>query len=181
MKGNAQRFAKKREVLEIDLFLKVLRACRDEHALAAEDGGHEIRERLARAGARFDEQHATVCSVSATASAISRCAGRLSKSGSAGRAIPSRRRRRRRVERSGSDPRARGHNGNIRHSFRLPTFTMPSAASSSGVFSARAMSSPIRSISRSPMPRVVTAGVPMRIRSPPSAGSDRTGWRSCSR
>ena len=40
---------------------------------------------------------------------------------------------------------------------------MPSARSSSGAASTRAISSPITSISGSRMPRVVTAGVPTRM------------------
>ena len=55
------------------------------------------------------------------------------------------------------------YSGNIRHSFSTSSLTMASAASSLGVASARMMSSPILSISRSPIPRVVTAGVPMRM------------------
>ena len=58
--GHVERLTEHREVLEVDLFLKVLRAGRHEDALAAEDGGHQIRERLAGAGAGFDEQNAAV-------------------------------------------------------------------------------------------------------------------------
>ena len=57
---HVERLAKHREVLEVDLLLKILRAGGDEHALAAENGGHEIGERLARARAGFDEQHAAM-------------------------------------------------------------------------------------------------------------------------
>src|SRR5262249_754430 len=55
-----QRVAQDGQVLEKDLLLQVLRAGRDEHALAAEDRGNEIRERLARAGAGLREQNAAL-------------------------------------------------------------------------------------------------------------------------
>ena len=55
---DAERLAQHRQVLEEDLFLEILGAGRDEHALAAEDRRHEVGERLAGAGARFGEQHA---------------------------------------------------------------------------------------------------------------------------
>ena len=55
-----ERLAQRGNVLEVDLFLEVLRAGGDEHALAAENRGHEIRERLAGAGAGFGEQDAAV-------------------------------------------------------------------------------------------------------------------------
>ena len=54
---HVQRALEERNVLEEDLLLKVLRAGRDEHALAAQDRGDEVRERLARSGAGFGEQH----------------------------------------------------------------------------------------------------------------------------
>ena len=57
---HAERRAQRRKVLEENLFLKVLGAGRDQHPLAAEDGGDEIRERLAGAGAGFGEQDAAV-------------------------------------------------------------------------------------------------------------------------
>ena len=57
---DAERLAQDRQVLEEDLLLEVLRAGRDEHALAAEDRGHEVGERLAGAGAGFGEQDAAV-------------------------------------------------------------------------------------------------------------------------
>ena len=44
--------------LKIDLFLQVLGAGGDEHALAAEDGRREVGERLAGAGARLGEEDA---------------------------------------------------------------------------------------------------------------------------
>ena len=57
---HAERGAQRRKVLEENLFLEVLGAGRDQHPLAAEDGGDEIRERLAGAGAGFGEQDAAV-------------------------------------------------------------------------------------------------------------------------
>ena len=56
--GNAEGVAQRRDVLEVDLLLEVLRAGGDEHALAAQDGGHEIRECLAGAGPGLGEQDA---------------------------------------------------------------------------------------------------------------------------
>jgi hypothetical protein len=53
-----QRFAQRGNVLEVDLFLKVLRPRRDQHPLAAQDRRDQIRERLARAGPGFGEQRA---------------------------------------------------------------------------------------------------------------------------
>ena len=58
--GTPQRVPQHGQILEEDLLLEVLGARRDEHALAAEDGGNEIGERLAGAGAGFGEQHAAV-------------------------------------------------------------------------------------------------------------------------
>ena len=55
---NAERLAEDRQVLEEDLLLEVFRAGRDEHALAAEDRGHEVGERLSGAGPGFGEQDA---------------------------------------------------------------------------------------------------------------------------
>ena len=55
-----ERVTQRRNVLEVDLLLEVLGAGRDEHALAAENRRDEVRERLARAGPRFGEQHAAV-------------------------------------------------------------------------------------------------------------------------
>ena len=55
-----QRFAQRGEILEEDLLLKILRARRHEHALAAEDCRDEVRERLAGAGACFRDQHPAV-------------------------------------------------------------------------------------------------------------------------
>ena len=49
-----------RQVFEEDLLLQVFRAGRDEHALAAQDRGDQVGERLARAGAGFGQQRAAV-------------------------------------------------------------------------------------------------------------------------
>ena len=56
----AERVAQRGNVLEIDLLLQVLRAGGHEDALAAQDGGDEIGERLACAGARLGEEDAAV-------------------------------------------------------------------------------------------------------------------------
>ena len=58
VKGTPQRVAQRRQILEEDLFLQILRAGGDQHALPAEDRGDQIRERLARAGAGFGQQRA---------------------------------------------------------------------------------------------------------------------------
>ena len=52
--------AQRRHVLFEDLFLEVLRAGRDEHAAAAQHRRHEIRHRLAGAGAGFRHEHAAL-------------------------------------------------------------------------------------------------------------------------
>ena len=57
---HAERVAKRGDVLEVDLFLEILRAGGNQDALAAENRGNQIRERLAGAGSRFREQHAAV-------------------------------------------------------------------------------------------------------------------------
>ena len=49
-----------RDVLEEELFLEVLGAGGDDDALAGEDGGDQIGERLAGAGAGFDDEVALV-------------------------------------------------------------------------------------------------------------------------
>ena len=63
MNGTSEGVAEDREILEVDLFLKILRAGGQEHAASAENGGNQIRERLAGAGAGFDQQHAAVFKV----------------------------------------------------------------------------------------------------------------------
>src|SRR5206468_5769568 len=55
---HAERLTQGRDVLEEDLLLKVFRAGGDEHALAFQDGWHQVRERLAGARAGFGQQHA---------------------------------------------------------------------------------------------------------------------------
>jgi hypothetical protein len=47
---------KKGDVLEEELFLQVLRAGGDHDALAGEDGGNQVSQRLAGARARFHDQ-----------------------------------------------------------------------------------------------------------------------------
>ena len=59
-----------------------------------------------------------------------------------------------------SQIRRSGYSGNIRHRASTSARTMACTRPSSGEASTRAMSSPMRTISVSPMPRVVTAGVP---------------------
>src|SRR5262249_36503728 len=56
----AERFTQRGNVLEENLLLQILRARRDEHALAVQNGRNEIRERLAGARAGFREQHAAL-------------------------------------------------------------------------------------------------------------------------
>src|SRR5436190_1776188 len=55
-KRDVESGAQRRQVLEEDLFLKILGAGRHQHPLTAEDGRDEIRERFAGARARFSEQ-----------------------------------------------------------------------------------------------------------------------------
>ena len=64
---DAERRRAARDVLEEDLFLQVLGAGGNQHALAAQNGGDEIGERLAGAGAGFDEQDAAGLEGAATA------------------------------------------------------------------------------------------------------------------
>src|SRR5262245_12581797 len=52
----AERLAQQRDVFEENLFLKVLRAGGNENTLAAQDRGHQIRERLPRACASFGNE-----------------------------------------------------------------------------------------------------------------------------
>jgi hypothetical protein len=58
--GDPERLAQDAEVLEKDLFLELLRAGGDQHALAAEDRRHQVRQRLAGSGSRLDEHDPTV-------------------------------------------------------------------------------------------------------------------------
>ena len=56
--AHAQRRGDRGEVLEVDLLLQVLGAGGDQHALAAQDGGNQVGQRLARAGAGLGEDGA---------------------------------------------------------------------------------------------------------------------------
>ena len=57
---HVERFAQRRDVLEVDLLLQVLGAGGDEHALPAQDGRDEIRQRLPGAGAGFRQEDAAL-------------------------------------------------------------------------------------------------------------------------
>ncbi len=57
---HAERFAEDWQILEEDLFLEVLGTCRDERALAAQDGRGEVGQGLAGARARLGKQHAAL-------------------------------------------------------------------------------------------------------------------------
>ena len=57
---DVERLPKRRDVLEEDLLLEGLGAGRDEHSLSAQDGGDEVRQRLARTRSGFREQRAAV-------------------------------------------------------------------------------------------------------------------------
>jgi hypothetical protein len=56
--GNIERLTKDREVLEENLFLQRFRAGGNEDAMAAQNRGDEIGERLSGAGSGLDQQHA---------------------------------------------------------------------------------------------------------------------------
>ena len=58
--GHAERLFQDRQVLEIDLFLQVLGAGRDEDALARQDRRHEVGQRLAGARAGLGEEDAAI-------------------------------------------------------------------------------------------------------------------------
>ena len=153
---DAERFAEDRQILEEDLFLQVLGAGRDEHALAAEDRRHEIGERLAGPGAGLGEQHAAAGEHRRDGARPSRSApARASKPSSARASGPSGAERR---DRRVAQLRDSGYSGNFRH--RASTFSRTAAAtaSSSGDARTRAMNSAMRSISGSRMPRLVMAG-----------------------
>ena len=153
---HAERIAQRGNVLEEDLLLEVLRAGRDQHALAAEDGGHEIGERLAGAGAGFGEQDAAV---------VERAGDRVGHLDLAGARLEAGQRAGQRAAgreglRDGLVERMSTHGRASRQACSSPdtagtsgTAARPrlgpcaSAASSSGVLSARAMSSPMMSIS----------------------------------
>ena len=55
--GHAERLAQHRHVLGEDLLLQILGAGRDQDAVAAQDGRHQVGHGLARAGAGLGEQH----------------------------------------------------------------------------------------------------------------------------
>ncbi len=57
---HVERFAEDWQILEEDLFLEILGACRDERALAAQDGRGEVGQGLAGARARLGKQHAAL-------------------------------------------------------------------------------------------------------------------------
>jgi hypothetical protein len=59
-KRNAERLAQDAQILEIDLLLQVLGSGGNEHALAAENGGDQVRQCLSGAGAGLDQQDASV-------------------------------------------------------------------------------------------------------------------------
>ena len=81
---HAERARERRHVLRVDLFLQVLRARGDEHALPVEDGRNRGRRASCRCRCRLRR---AACrrsiSTSATAAAIARWPGRGSKAGSA--------------------------------------------------------------------------------------------------
>ncbi len=107
--------------------------------------GDEIRQRLARAGARFGEQCAAVLDnlrdrlrhaplafprlIAVEDAGERTCLGKCVADG--GR------------ERSRVQARRSGYSGNFRHSLSTSPLTVPSARSSSGAASTRAISSPI--------------------------------------
>ena len=158
---HAERVAQRGDVLEVDLFLQVLRAGGDQHALAAENGGNQVGERLAGAGARFREQDAAVFESSARRPRPSRPGRRAARSRD--RSRPARRRARTRRRPRPFRPAFRvqrelpAQRFDFRPDRRRARGRRPASAS------AREISSPMMSISGSRIPRVVTAGVPTRM------------------
>ena len=140
---DAERVAQRGNVLEVDLFLQVLGAGGDQHALAAENRGHEVGERLAGAGAGLGEEDAAVLEHARHGGRHLDLAGARLEVGHRAGERPAGR------EDRGDAPRlvvpayASGYSGNFRHSLSTSARTMPSARSSSGVCSARANSSPM--------------------------------------
>src|SRR6185295_195842 len=138
-----------------------------------ENRGDEVREGLAGAGARLGEHHA------AALEDVRDGAGHLDLTGP--RLEVRDRARERAVRREdavdapsqgdGSRlvhcptpvPLYAGYNGNFRHSASTSARTAARTRSSSADRSARVIRSPITSMSASRIPRVVTAGVPMRM------------------
>src|SRR4051812_18360535 len=153
---NVQRLLQRWDVLEVDLFLEILRAGGHQHALPAQDRRHEIREGFPGPGAGLGEQDAAALEDTRHTGGhfhLSRARfvirQRL-REGAAG------------AEHAGSYASESGYSGNFRHSASTSSRTIASAASSSGVLSARAIRSATMSISASRSPRDVMAGVPMR-------------------
>ncbi len=158
-KRDVERFAQRWNVFEVDLLLEIFRAGRDQHTLAAENRGDEIRERLPCAGAGFRQQHAAFVEHLRDGSRHRPlAAARFEVGNGAGERTVGREDR---VDLVGQTDYA-GYSGNFWHRASTSARTMPSARSSSGVFKARVMNSAIVFISAAFMPRVVTAGVPMR-------------------
>jgi hypothetical protein len=60
LERDAERLLERGQILVEDLLLEVFRAGGHQHAMAAQNRGDEIRQRLARAGARFGEQGSAV-------------------------------------------------------------------------------------------------------------------------
>ena len=138
--GHAQRGAQRRNVLEVDLLLEVLRARGDQRALAAEDCRHEIRERFARARPRFREQHAAMLD------GVGHGAGHGALPGARLELIDRFHERpivrERRVDRA-LQARRSGYSGNFRHSVSTSALTVARTLSSSGAARTRAMNSAI--------------------------------------
>ena len=128
--------------------------------MPAEDGGHQVRHRLARAGAGLGQQHAAVRRASPP---WRRPCGAVRREARTGAALaPAGRRRQTR----GLPRRRDGRIGTAGTSDTVarPRLSPPRPRpASSGAASTRAMSAPMAPISAARMPRVVIAGVPRRI------------------
>src|SRR6185503_17323017 len=148
------RFAQRWNVLEENLLLQVFRAGGNEDTLAAEDGRHEVGERLSGAGPRLGEQHAAVLE----GARDSRCHRALSVAGFEVGNVP-------RQWTTGSEdaldggnktagcqPSMSGYRGNFWQNASTSLRIAPSARSSSGVFRARTTNSAMVSISASRIP-----------------------------
>jgi hypothetical protein len=57
---NTQSLAQDAQVFEIDLFLKVFGACRDENTLATQNRRHQVRKCLAGSRSRLHEENAAM-------------------------------------------------------------------------------------------------------------------------
>ena len=137
---HAERRSQRRDVLEVDLLLKVLGAGGDQDALPAEDGRDQVGERLARAGARFREQHAAVLERVGDRARHRPLAG-------AGLELIDRPRERpivceRRVDRA-LQARRSGYSGNFRHRVSTSALILARTLPSSGDASTREMNSAI--------------------------------------